>query len=313
MKYALTLRLCSHYLPLHAEKKEIRTLADLITNPIVFSFIIILAPFLLNAQDSTLTSKIEEEGKHIFRLEAAAWNGSEILTTRFANRVQHVGGYFAYLHEQKTRVVFFSKGIESVAMLSMDFDTTFSTETADVSLNQRNFSPAEEEIYILRNIALKIINEDSLFKVYSNTNLNIIPIISKDEKKVYVLTGPQKNGVVIFGNDYLISFNERNEVIDKKQLHANILQIEFGGQEAAGREVVASMHSHTDETGDYITSTDIATLLLYAKFAKWKQHYVMSKNYVSIWNCDKQQLTVLTQDSWKRIFSDNKKNRRRKK
>ena len=31
-------------------------------------------------------------------------------------------------------------------------------------------------------------------------------------------------------------------------------------------------------------ATDICTLMLYEKFAKWKQHNVVSKNYLNIWN-----------------------------
>jgi len=49
-------------------------------------------------------------------------------------------------------------------------------------------------------------------------------------KKVYVLTGPQQNGVVIFGNDYLLTFDKNNKLTLKKQLHRNIISIKFGGK-----------------------------------------------------------------------------------
>jgi len=66
------------------------------------------------------------------------------------------------------------------------------------------------------------------------------------------------------------------------------------------------MHSHLPETGDFITATDICTLMLYEKFTTWKTHYVISKNYVSIWDCKKDDLVILTMQAWKRIIDDQK-------
>jgi hypothetical protein len=64
------------------------------------------------------------------------------------------------------------------------------------------------------------------------------------------------------------------------------------------------MHTHLPQSGDYITATDICTLMLYAKFTTWDQHYVISKNDVSIWDCKKNQLVILTMEAWKKIAAD---------
>jgi hypothetical protein len=47
------------------------------------------------------------------------------------------------------------------------------------------------------------------------------------------------------------------------------------------------MHSHLPETGDFITPTDICTLMPYEKFANWKTHNVVSKN-TSVYGIAKQ-------------------------
>ena len=65
-------------------------------------------------------------------------------------------------------------------------------------------------------------------------------------------------------------------------------------------KVEGSMHTHLPETGDFITAADICTLMLYEKFAKWKSHNVVSKNYLNIWNCETDQLTVLPMSTIKR-------------
>lgn len=149
--------------------------------------------------------------------------------------------------------------------------------------------------------ALEAIGKDTRFKTYTNTNFNLIPMISDGERKVYVLTGPQKTGVVIFGNDYLLTFDKKNNLKERKQLHRNILAIEYEEKSGDDASEVTTLHTHTPETGDLITATDICTLLLYEKYAKWKQHTVISANYVSIWNCRTDELVVLTKEAMDRI------------
>lgn len=46
--------------------------------------------------------------------------------------------------------------------------------------------------------------------------------------------------------------------------------------------------------------------MLYEKFAGWKQHYVASKNYISIWDCEKDDLFYLTMEAWEKIQKDQK-------
>lgn len=71
-----------------------------------------------------------------------------------------------------------------------------------------------------------------------------------------------------------------------------------------GKATVGGVHAHLPETGDIITATDICTLMLYEKFAKWKQYIVISRNYVSIWNCNTNTLFTLTRKVWDKISND---------
>jgi hypothetical protein len=63
--------------------------------------------------------------------------------------------------------------------------------------------------------ALAEINSDKMFKTYENSNLNLIPLINGAERKVYVLTGPTQNGVVLIGNDYLLTFDSEGKIVTK--------------------------------------------------------------------------------------------------
>jgi len=67
------------------------------------------------------------------------------------------------------------------------------------------------------------------------------------------------------------------------------------------------MHSHLPETGDFITATDICTLMLYGKFTGWKQHNVVSEKYLNSWNIKTNQLFIVTMDVVRKINEDKKK------
>jgi hypothetical protein len=108
---------------------------------------------------------------------------------------------------------------------------------------------------------------------------------------------------VIFGNDYLLNFDEQNNLITKKRLHKNLIPVNLPTK--PDEIAIGAMHSHLPETGDFITATDICTLMLYEKFAKWKQHIVIGENYVSIWDCEKDWLTLLSREAWNNMKQGN--------
>jgi hypothetical protein len=252
-----------------------------------------------------ISDSLVAEGQRLYKSEMASWYGTDIFLDKYKDRA-NLGGYFSYTENDSAKCIFFSKSETPKVIGTISFDMTYNVNTANADLTQRDFTKNENDYYIIRTIAFKIINSDTLFKIYKNTSLNLIPIISNGEKKVYVLTGPKENGVVIFGNDYLLTFNNNNELINKKCLHKNIISINYGDNKD-GKIVIGTVHSHLPETGDFITVTDICTLMLYAKFAKWQQHYVISENYVSIWDCNKNILAILTKQAWNNINNSQKK------
>jgi len=173
---------------------------------------------------------IVQEGKRLFKSEFASWNGTDIFLGQF-KQTETIGGYFSYPAAGGEKCIFFSKGDSPTVIGSVLFDSTKNIKDAKPDLQERSFTAEENNYYTIRLTALKAINSDTLFKTYQNTELNLIPLISATERKVYVLTGPKENGKVIIGNDYLITFDDRNTIISKKPLHKNILAIPFGGED----------------------------------------------------------------------------------
>lgn len=263
----------------------------------------------------SLTEKaqpIVEEGKLLYRSEMASWYGTDLFLANYTKR-ENIGGYFSYTENDISKCIFFSKSENPKVIGTISFDKTYDTNTAETELVERDFTELENDLYLIRKSALEEINSDkSLFKTYQNTNLNLIPLINGKHKKVYVLTGPQQNGVVIFGNDYLLTFDEDNKLALKKQLHKNILPINYVEQEKEGQKIEGGFHNHLPETGDFITATDICTLMLYEKFAKWKSYSVISKNYMNMWNCETDELVVLTVKAVEKINKHLEKKKKKK-
>ena len=83
-------------------------------------------------------------------------------------------------------------------------------------------------------------------------------------------------------------------------------------KEEEGKEIEGTIHSHLPETGDFITPTDICTLMLYEKFTKWKQHNVVSQKYLNIWDCLTDNLVVIPMETIKKINKDQGKRKKNK-
>ena len=104
----------------------------------------------------------------------------------------------------------------------------------------------------------------------------------------------------------LLSFDSDNRLISKRKLHANLITTDYGRQEE-GKEIAGAMHNHLPETGDFITPTDICTLMLYEKRAGWKNYTVLSSRYFSLWNCETNTLVAITREAMEKIIKDQEK------
>ena len=198
-----------------------------------------------------LKAKTVEEGKKLYASEMASWYGTDLFVEKYKDR-DKIGGYFSYVdNPKKSTCVFYGKGENPKIIGTMVFDETYNVNTADYNLLEREMTELEKDYYSLRLKTQEYIKKDTIFKRYENTTLNLVPLINKGEKKVYLITG--YNGskkIVVYGNDYLITFDKNNNVKEAKKLHASYLPFEY--DDKGGNKTVAGMHSHIDLSGDLI-------------------------------------------------------------
>lgn len=250
--------------------------------------------------------EITEEGKYLYRLEMAAWHGTDIFLESFKEKTR-IGGYFTFIEKDTPKCLFFSKGDTPKVIGVVSFGDIKVVETATIDFKERDFKQEEKELYAMRTTVLQHIQQDTLFQKYTNTNFNLLPVIYKGERKVYVLTAPKKEGVVLFGNDYLMTFDKQDILVEKKEIHRNLIPIKFELEDHdESKEIVASVHSHAAETGEFITPTDICTLMLYGKFTGWERHIVISENYVSVWDCINESLVIMTTEEYEKMRDEEK-------
>ncbi len=252
---------------------------------------------LFNTSFGQTEDEILAEAYLLYNSEKASWNGTDIFLENFPEKRNLIGGYFSYTENNMHSCVFFDQNEIPNLLAKITFNNIFDVQSAEIDTTKRKLNTVEMDLFTIRKIALKEMNQDTLFKRYNNTNLNPIPIITNKSRKVFVLTGPQISGVVILGNDYLLTFDKNNNLKSKKSLHKNIIPIEYN-EETKG---AVTMHRHLKSTGNLITSTDLCTIMLYEGYADWKQHIVISKKNVSIWDCEKDKLLIMTRKAWDKI------------
>ena len=247
------------------------------------------------------TEKILEEGKLLYWLEKASWYGTDDFLARFPSKRDSIGGYLSYVNDKNHVInIFFAKDNPNHILVRYSFDSI--PDISPVTIDSLNHVATQSEIDLIaiRQDAIQKIsdNSDGFFTFYNNTSLNPIPIISKGKRKVFVLTGPQISNIVIIGNDYLMSYDNKNRFVKKEKIHESMLQFPYKSEDP-DNTMQTTYHSHV--LSDCISSTDICTLLLYKDFVEWKQHYVVSKKYVSIFDMEKENLVIITRKAWDNI------------
>ncbi|MBC7384058.1 MAG: hypothetical protein H7296_13920 [Bacteroidia bacterium] len=275
----------------------------------ILIFLIFLIPSLqLKAQEQT-QEEIIDEGTKLYRNELTSWNATDYFSENYAEKSDEIGGSFSYADSNMMKCVFFSKSTKPTVIATVSFDTTIDIKSAVIDKKERIFTKYENELYTLQlNSIIAVASDNIFFKRYNNTSLVMVPLIDAFSKRVYIMTGVKQSCLVIFGNDYLIAFDENNKITYKKHLHKNIIPLECAKDITVdNNNVPGTMHIHNVDAGNLPTPTDICSLMLYSKQANWKKHTVFAPDSVCIWNCETSHLTVMSKEEWRTKFAVHKK------
>lgn len=255
------------------------------------------------AQKNTLrqiADSINAEGEMLYRSEWASGHSTHIFTSSFGRKKLLSGGYFSYETKKGIITIFFSKNEDPVVLATVKFDHSLDSSKYSIDTTARKFTGIEKDFYTIRSKAAQAVSNDTLFKFYQNTSLNLVPVIKGGAKKVYVITAQTVPDEVLLGNDYLINFDKDNNIIKKTKLHNNLIPLGTGGEEP----IKASSHQHLGETSPFITATDICAFKLWKGKTTWVISFIVSAGYVSAWHFRDEFLEILTQAEWEKIMKN---------
>lgn len=272
----------------------------------ILLFILVLSTTIsLFGQEKISTKEIDsivEEGKLLYRSELATRNGLSLAVSKGIDQ-SDIRGFFSLISNDTTYWICYSKSEPTQVLGTVTFDSTSTIGNAQIDISARPFTPLERTYFLMNEQAIGFSKIESGIRSYENTVMRTIPIIYKGVRKIYLLTQSTLQNEVIFGNDYLITLDNLNSISSFKRLHNNMIAIEYGKKQENTNQLQESLHSHNDKTGDLITPTDICIFLLNGKKTKWKQHTVLTPNYVYVWDFKSNQLSVVTRESVEKAYS----------
>ena len=247
------------------------------------------------------TAAILAEGLSLYQSERSSWVATDLLMASTIDPAQ-IGGYLSYFRGDSVCTIFWGAGATGAAGSPLLASYTFPRQDVRVATGNRHsvgaFTPQEAQLFSIRQATMAVINSaDGGFNLPANTSLNVALLADKNETRAYVLTGPRQNGIVPIGNDYLLTFSPAGKLRHTERLHNSYLPMSW---DASKGEVTSMMHSHL-EAHPYITPTDICSILLYKDQIAARQHCVFGKEYVSIFDIDKQQLAIITRAAFEKM------------
>ncbi len=253
------------------------------------------------------SEKILNEGKLLYRLEKGSWYGTDDMLARFKTKRDSVGGYLSYETADKNiNTIFFSRFDNDRILIRYAFDSMPKPQPIKIdTINQKATELEKNLIKIRQDAKDRAFSEkDTFFSFYENTLYNFIPVVTDKERNVFILTGTNALKAVLIGNDYKLSYNRKFEFERKEKIHNSILQFPFASEEEDEEKTITTFHSHV--ITEYISSTDICTLLLYKDFVDWNQHIVISEKEVSIFDLEKESLFTMKREAWEKIYDQEK-------
>lgn len=257
------------------------------------------------AQPTPLYSKmaeLEAKGKKLYNQEITAWQATDEYVAMHANSVPtNTGGYFSYPLNDAYICVFYSNDSNVKVLASFRFDSTATLTKKDLST--RDFTEIERTYYKVRKKALELAYANNFFAQYKNIEFNVIPQIDNAGARAYLLTPSMEPGTILFGNDYLITFDKDLKPVSKNKLHNDLTPLAVNDtnnikhfinpDDPPSYNNLVSLHIHKEGDSEFMTETDICTLMLYGHNDIWRYHASVSKNYMSSWDCKDNKLVIL--------------------
>ncbi|MEQ9229348.1 MAG: hypothetical protein RIF46_01600 [Cyclobacteriaceae bacterium] len=229
------------------------------------------------AQDelSKVANEILNKGLSLYRLEMASWQSTDSLNAEDKKRAE---GYFSYRQNGILQSIYYDPSGEfAVKKFLFTEDSLVSVTIQEI---EENVPLTSNETAIV-NFTKKA--KDMSVVWYSMqgwseiVNPNIMVVKGDSDYEYICIPGAKSGGFTPIGGEIKHKFNSKNEWNGMDHLHNNLIPIEHHDDAA-----IASHNHFGKKLGkEYITPTDICTILLYQRWSNVDQHIVVHKKFIS--------------------------------
>lgn len=228
------------------------------------------------AEFQPIADSILAEGLRLYGYEKVAWMTSDSANTHCKN-LDDMGGYVVYEEGDVFTSIYTDKKEENVVFCGKGKLDAFKREL-QWSNEVRPLSNVEKEALNAKIKCIQKLSEsygDSIYNMPSaKGNLNIDIIKRTEGYRLYILQGTILHGIIPYGNDYIVDYDNDFNITSFKRCHKGFLALPV----ESGKKVESSMHSHTPDN-PYMSVTDVCTSLLYGRDLYGIQTFIVLSTY----------------------------------
>lgn len=250
-----------------------------------------------------IADSILAEGLRLYGHEKVAWMTSDSAGVHSKN-LKDIGGYVVYEEDDVFTSVFTDDKEENVVFCGKGKLDEL-RNGLQWSNEVRPLSDEEKSALKTKKTCLEKLSKAYGDSIYNHPSakgtLNIDIIKRKNGYRLYILQGTTLMGILPYGNDYIVDYDNDFNITSFKRCHKGYLGISVDS-----KEIVSSTHSHTPDN-PYMTVTDVCTSLLYGRdlygiktFNVLSTHF---KNGFFIWfDTDRLEINGMDMNVLKKIY-----------
>ncbi|RPD43117.1 hypothetical protein [Chitinophaga barathri] len=224
---------------------------------------------------NTSLTDLEKEGRLIYQLERCHDSAQTYCLDllRFGKKVRiTVYDIISYLEDGK--LLFVAYDTAKIAILQGEFDIA-SGNIVNAVVRDRTLTPREDS---LAQICKKVDSLRSALEPDGAQRYRLIAYIGDDHvARVYIYPREENRRELVWGNDYLVTFNSLTTSGEVRQLHNTANRNAYAASELTS-------HNHNED--DFFIAADYFRLLKVRDKVTWKQHTIYGKSRHRSWTID---------------------------
>lgn len=224
-----------------------------------------------------LATNILTEGIELYRSERASWISTDSIPDQDRPLI---GGYFTYPNGVYLHSIYVDTA-ENNAVYKFTFEPIGNMDI-ELVRTEKNIELSIEEKLILEIRKNALATGSYWYQSFGYSrivNPNVIIHKTKPEFEVYIIPGTFEDGLLPIGGDIYLTYKLDGKFRDMEPIHNNLIPMET----STNGDVAYMAHEHKGKrlAKEYITATDICTLLLYRDYLNGEKHLTVHKKFVS--------------------------------